>query len=254
TNLAQNSTPLIKGYQSFTKNRQNCSRASGGVAILTSLTFPAQELPIIFQLEVIAIRLKAKENITICKIYLPNLTNFHQNDIQAIINQLLTPFFLLGDFNSHSTSWGSNHSNTRGRIIESVLNNPHIMLLNDGNDTHFTAASGNTSAIDLTLSSTLIGSNTEWKVIPAIYSSDHWPIIVNIKYRNSTHIYEIPLRWKLKNADWELYTQLVEYEIEKMNTPVNENVELTLENIILTTAAQTIGVTHYNSTKPPVPW
>lgn len=42
-----------------------------------------------------------------------------------------------------------------------------------------------------------------------------------------------------------------------MNTPVNENVEVTLEtleNIILTTAAQTIGVTHYNSNKPPVPW
>lgn len=42
-----------------------------------------------------------------------------------------------------------------------------------------------------------------------------------------------------------------------MNTPDNENVEVTLEtleNIILTTAAQSIGVTHYNSNKPPVPW
>jgi len=42
-----------------------------------------------------------------------------------------------------------------------------------------------------------------------------------------------------------------------MNTPENENVEVTLEtleNIILTTATQTIGVTHYNNNKPPVPW
>lgn len=79
TNLAQNSTPLIKGYQSFTKNRLNCSRASGGVVILTSLTYPAHKIPIVSQ--VIAIRFKAKENFTICNIYLPNLTNFNQNDI-----------------------------------------------------------------------------------------------------------------------------------------------------------------------------
>jgi hypothetical protein len=75
-----------------------------------------------------------------------------------------------------------------------MLDNPHIMILNDGNDTHFTAASGNTSLIDLTLSSTSIGSNTERKVIPEIYRSDHCPIIINIKYRNNGDTYEIPPR------------------------------------------------------------
>lgn len=172
--------PNIKGFQFFTKNRNNCNRASGGVAIFMDTSYPAQEIPIISHLEVIAIRLKAKENLIICNIYLPNLTNFNLNDIQDIINQLPTPFFLLGDFNIHNSLWGSQHTNTRGRIIETILDNPNIMLLNDGNDTVFTTASGNTSSIDLTLSYTSIGCNSEWKVIPATYSSDHWPIIINI--------------------------------------------------------------------------
>lgn len=165
--------PNIKGFRCFTKTRNNCSRASGGVAIFTETSYPAQEIPIISHLEVIEIRLKAKENLTICNIYLPNLTNFNLNDIQDIINQLPTPFFLLGDFNSHNNLWGSQHTDARGRIIETILDNTNIMLLNDGNDTHFTTASGNTSSIDLTLSSSSIGCNSEWKVIPATYSSDH---------------------------------------------------------------------------------
>jgi len=61
TNFTHNSSPTIKGYQTFIKNRLNCSRASGGVAIFTDASYPALEIPIISQLEVIAIRLKAKE-------------------------------------------------------------------------------------------------------------------------------------------------------------------------------------------------
>jgi exonuclease III len=117
TNFTHKSLPNIKGFQVFTKNRISCSRASGGVAIFTDTSYPAQEIPIISHLEVIAIRLKAKENLTICNIYLPNLTNFNLNDIQDIINQLPAPFFLLGDFNSHNSLWGSQHTDDRGRII-----------------------------------------------------------------------------------------------------------------------------------------
>jgi len=131
------------------------------------------------------------------------------------------------------------------------------MLLNDGNDTHFTKSTGNISTIDLTLSSTSIGSNSEWKVITAIFSSDYWPIIINTKYRNNSECHELPPKWKLKNPNWELYTQLTDYEIGKMNIPENEDVELTLEtlkNIILTSATKSIGITCYKGKKTPVPW
>jgi hypothetical protein len=131
------------------------------------------------------------------------------------------------------------------------------MLLNDGNDTHFTTASGNTSSIDLTLSSTSIGCNSEWKVIPATYSSDHWPIIINIKYRNNVELYELPLKWNLKNPNWELYTQLTNYELDKLFIPENEDAEVTfatLENIILTSASKSIGITRYKGKKPSVTW
>jgi exonuclease III len=60
TNFTLYSLPIIKGYQIFTKNRHKCSRASGRVAIFTDTSYPEKEIPIISQLEVIAIRLKTQ--------------------------------------------------------------------------------------------------------------------------------------------------------------------------------------------------
>lgn len=60
------------------------------------------------------------------------------------------------------------------------------MLLNDGNDTHFTSFPGEISTIDLSLSSILIGRNSKCKVISAIFSYDHWSIII-------ISVMEIPL-------------------------------------------------------------
>lgn len=124
------------------------------------------------------------------------------------------------------------------------------MLLNDGNDIHFTASSGNTSSIDFILSSSSTGSYTEWKVrvLPAINNINYWPIIINIIYRNYSEYYKLPSKWMPKNPKWELYTLLLVYVILKLHISENENVELTiktLEDIIMTIATQTISITQY---------
>lgn len=70
-------------------------------------------------------------------------------------------------------------------------------------------------------------------------------------------LYELPPKWNLKSPNWELYTQLTNYELDKLFIPQNEDAEVTLgtlENIILTSASKSIGITRYKGKKPSVPW
>lgn len=102
TNLKNNFIPNIKNYNIFYTNRQNCIRASGGVASLIHIDYPCEQIPIYSNLEVIAVQITLESKISICNIYIPNQTSFNTSDIDNIIKQLPKLFILLGDFNSHS--------------------------------------------------------------------------------------------------------------------------------------------------------
>jgi len=103
----------------------------------------------ITNLEVIAINITAKYKVTICNIYIPNSQEFNSTHIQNIIDQLLTPFIILGDFNSHNTLWGCINTDHRGTKIEKILNTNNINILNNGQATRVSTNTGNLSAIDL---------------------------------------------------------------------------------------------------------
>jgi len=65
---------------------------------------------------------------------IPNQKPFKSTDIVNII-QLPTPYLSLGDFYSHSLSWGSDNTDNRGKQIEKILAIDKIMLLNSGEPT-----------------------------------------------------------------------------------------------------------------------
>ena len=101
TNFKNNYCAKLKNYESFHKNRTHGSIASGGVAIYVKPHTLPEPIIINSCLEVIAIRIKFPLAITICNIYLPNSCSFSENDLNELVNQLPSPFVLLGDFNSH---------------------------------------------------------------------------------------------------------------------------------------------------------
>ena len=57
-----------------------------------------------------------------------SLTSEHLN---SLIQQLPTPYLLLGDFNGHNILWGSKENNYRGELIENIITNNDICLMND---------------------------------------------------------------------------------------------------------------------------
>lgn len=125
--------------------------------------FPSEEILITTNLEVIAVKITTKSRVTICNIYLPNSQDFNSTEIQPIIDQLSTPFIILGDFNFHNILWGCSDTDHRGTIIESILNANNINILNNGQATRVSTNTGNFSAIDISFSFTTITPKSEWE-------------------------------------------------------------------------------------------
>lgn len=105
----------------------------------------------------------------LCNIYIP------EQNMNEILNQISSPFIILGDFNAHYTIWGSEYISCRGQVIEDILlKTPNKSLLNDGQSKHVTLANGKLSAIDLSFSSATISPTLNWEVHPDLNLSDHF--------------------------------------------------------------------------------
>ena len=148
----------FKGYETYNKTNisQVDHRPIGGTTILIKKTIPHEKLPLNTNLQAIAVRTTLYQTITICSIYIPPKHKLQKSEIDKIIEQLPTPFLILGDFNAHSNLWGNNQPNNNGKIIESILETTDICILNNGKDTYLHPSKGTTSVIDLSLSSPTI--------------------------------------------------------------------------------------------------
>ena len=59
--------------------------------------------------------------VTVCNIYIPPLVDVSLSDLGQLIQQLSAPFVLIGDFNAHSPLWGDVRQDSRGQIVEKLL-------------------------------------------------------------------------------------------------------------------------------------
>lgn len=72
--------------------------------------------------------------------------------------------FWCGDFNSHSTVWGSDRTDVNGLVIEELLNEKRLVCLNDGSYTRINVNDGKESVLDLTLVSSNMAARCNWSV------------------------------------------------------------------------------------------
>ncbi|GFW62607.1 putative RNA-directed DNA polymerase from transposon X-element [Trichonephila clavipes] len=127
-------TTKIRRYGCVRKDTEEPS-VSGGVCIFTSLDVPSSALPLHTSLQAVAVRIHCTSLITVCCLYLPPNTVIHQHDLKNLVDQLPAPFIILGDFNGHSTLWGSVKTKFRGRQIEQLAVIPDAMVKTESVDT-----------------------------------------------------------------------------------------------------------------------
>src|SRR5699024_5196278 len=105
--------------------------------------------------------------------------------IEAVVRSVGGMIFVLGDFNSHHTMWGSARSFDRGPKVCNFISACDLHLLNNGDlPTFYTVRDGVEcqSHIDLSLASTdLLDSIQSWEVKDGITTSDHQTILIHLQ-------------------------------------------------------------------------
>ena len=111
-------------------------RAKGGAAIIVKKSVQHTSVPLQTPLQAVAVNIISSKRLTVCSLYLPPDINYSFEDVKDLINQLPTPYMLLGDYNAHNPLWGGNVLDSKGKIIEDIIDSTNSALYNDGSMTY----------------------------------------------------------------------------------------------------------------------
>ena len=201
TLLKKESNVSFKSYHVFNKFSDS-GNAVGGAALLVKNGLLFSEVTLNTPLQAVAVRVSLDKTITFCSIYLPPSDNILFNDLDNLLDQLPTPYVLIGDFNGHCPLWGSDHYNNRGHTLEKLFSDRNLCVLNNGEATYCHPASGSLSCLDLTVCHPSLVLDFEWDVLDDSHGSDHFPTrLVSV----GTHEESSLESWILKKADWAKY-------------------------------------------------
>ena len=176
TFLKESNRIKFKHYQLYNHLKKDGNRAFGGISILVRKYTPQHQIHIDSELRAIAVKVTLRKPINICTIYIPPHNPITDTKINKLIEQIPKPHLVLGDPNSHSTVWGCQKTNKKGKNLEKVINTNNLCILNNKSNTYLNPFTGSYSAIDLTLRDPLSDMDYEWKVHIDLCSSDHFSI------------------------------------------------------------------------------
>ncbi|GBO01132.1 hypothetical protein AVEN_163646-1 [Araneus ventricosus] len=103
-------------------------RASGGVALLVSHYTPSSVITLHTNLQALEVRVMLSNLVTVCTLYLPPSTNVNDGDLDRLVDELPTPFIIIGDFNGHSPLWGSKNILVGDKLRSSLILTPFAYL------------------------------------------------------------------------------------------------------------------------------
>ncbi|GBN22704.1 hypothetical protein AVEN_68040-1 [Araneus ventricosus] len=215
TFLKSNLNFKLRGYNCVRKDVDSVTTPSEGVCILTSNSYSSSPLSLRTPLQAVAVQVHIRTLVTVCCIYLPPHDVISLDDLNALVYQLPAPFLLIGDFNGHSTLWGSDCTNSRGRQIEQFISDNCICLLNNDEKTYFHEPTRTSDSLDLAICSTLLPL-LNFTVGRDLCNSDHFPIIVS--YADSGGAIQYPPRYLFQRADWDNFMQLADITESMVNT------------------------------------
>ncbi|MCG8430697.1 MAG: endonuclease/exonuclease/phosphatase family protein [Candidatus Omnitrophica bacterium] len=220
----------IKGYRpsSYFCPSRGQDGTSGGTALYVKEGIPHRSLSLNTNLQAVAVKITVGKPFTLCSIYMPWCEPFSQTDLNRLLDQLPSPYILMGDFNSHSPLWGSPVTNPRGKIIEKLVSDSNLFIFNDGSPTYFHAPSNTFTHLDLSLAHPSLSNDFSWSVANDLHGSDHFPTLLTSEVvKKESH----PKHWNFAKADWDTYNDLCTSELNNTNIANIEQFQDTLLEI-----------------------
>ena len=219
TFLKENDTFDFKGYKSYNHIHTMCDKAAGGSTILVDSRIPHSKINLNSELQAVAIRVTLHKVMTICSVYLPPNSNIHKSTLNDLVEQLPTPYIIVGDFNGHNPLWGCSDYNNMGKTLEDFITENDICLMNNKMATYLHPATGHYSSLDLALCHPSLYLDYSWGVHDDLCGSDHFPIILN---NESVNLNDNTTYWRMNRANWELFSIFCN---EELNSSTFENAD-----------------------------
>ena len=203
THLKEGKNFKIRGYQKpFRLDRAD--RTKGGVLTLVRNNLHAIEVNTHLdgaEYQYLKVQSKSKE-VSLINYYCPNDRPLSLDSIDVPQSS----FLMVGDFNSHSQSWGYDHADARGDELEDWQDDNKLILVNDADDTptFFHRGWRKCSTPDLAFCSEDIHRGIKREVGTQLGGSDHKPVFITVE-SNVIPIDSPQPRWNYKKAKWSLF-------------------------------------------------
>ena len=190
----------LSGYSIIRKDR--LEKKAGGVMTLIrdGISYTKLETNDFIEQVIIEVHTSTKKLI-IGNIYCPPNQTHKEKDLIHLFGGRNT--ILIGDFNAHSSIFGSKSSNSRGRLLENLIENNNFTVISTGAGTHI-GFNGNESPIDIAMTSANLATSCSWNVIRDSIGSDHFPTLVTYNEAPFQEDTTAPT-WAFKKADWKRF-------------------------------------------------
>jgi ribonuclease HI len=181
--------------------------------------------------------------------------SFSLAELTHLIDQLPTPVILLGDFNSRHPLWGDIKMSHMANTLIRTFSLNSLEILNDGSHTHYHVQNDSFSMIDLSVVSSEIVCDFQWRVIegdnPLAFDSDHFPILLeSIGIVSSVS----GKKWSFPRADWGSFCSCTEIVDDCPEDQLLQTKSDYITQLLLSAAEQAIPFSSLEVTKPRVPW
>ena len=240
----------IRGYDAYHCHGRGVDGTSGGSTILISKNFPHRQIPLNTNLQAVAVRITLHQRpTTLCSIYLPPDSLKIKTNLYDLIDQLPTPFILMGDFNAHNPLWGKS-LNRHGKFMENLLDDYNLSILNDNSPTYIDSRTAEPSILDLTITQSNTSPDYIWSVLESLHGSDHYPTVLSDATPDTT---PKPRHWKFTKAKWndfqeECKTRLTTEKVDNMEEFQDTLVEIAKSHIPQTTTSHRKDKPWFNDT------
>ena len=238
THLKEGNEFKVRGYQCIRHDRTD--RRKGGVLTLIRNNISVTEKQVHMEgAEYHKIKIKVHDSdLEILNYYCPNDRPLSLDTVEVPT----TNFIAVGDFNSHSQSWGYDHMDGRGEEVETWQDDHQLMLINSPSDTPtlYSKRWHTPSTPDLAFTTEdLQGKVT--RTVGKHTASDHKPVLLTIEKKIAQESSRVP-RWNYKKAKWRLFnhrTNELTKDIQVQGRDIN-NVVSEMNRMILKAAHECI--------------
>ena len=157
-------------------------------------------------------------------------------------------WIIMGNFNSHSPSWGYDKLDSKGEEVECWATNQQLILINEPQDppTFYSRSWRTTSTPDLAFATDNIHKLCHREVCSQLGpgGSDHRHVTILVDQKTPVSTFKRPPSWNYKKADWDSFKQFAEEKCMGL--------QLSEENV-------NYNAVHFNNAVPkqrksPFPW